>query len=339
MAGDCRDAKQSPVARLAGATGSPEERDAMNGWTTCAATVPYTARIFMGSNCKVGLGGLGFPLALSLRNGIKDALFRARLARFMEVPAVPTDVSYGTYDCDLVRIPDALAWWREGRLPGAPAASAEQLLKVTADRLAPFLPIYRLPAGDAVSVGAVLTALTYLPGRLDCWRAPGRAPARRPGSYPSRRTRPGGEVRAEQVEEFADYHYYLRNLLLKEIPWQRRGFRSFAQPAVANQIARSILGIPVDLREGRLVKASEVTWATRRAAGYHPDDQNDALRLRAFVSRRVPRVLPKNRTHEGYLGSARGAAWSVALDRALNGPAPWVRNGDDTLANGPELAD
>lgn len=99
-----------------------------------------------------------------------------------------------------------------------------------------------------------------------------------------------------------------------------------------------VLGIPVDLRIGSLVPAEWVTEATRRAAG-RPNpagDDRDVVRLRAFVTRLVPKV----RVDEHWYGNLRGAAWSAALDEVLNHPAIWFRDaaGELPRANGRRAA-
>ena len=301
-------------------------------------TTPHTNRAYHSTNRAVGLGGMWLPLALSPRWGIPDELFWKRVAQFRLEPRVPPALVYAQAAGDLALLPALFDMWRRGSLPGAPDANLG-VLSGLADwrQLWPQLPVYALPACDAVSVEHFVSLVNGLaagivsPPELRAVMVADGAPRRRAEYVPPAPA--SGRVTAEHVIEFAEYYGELGSALMDAIAWDRIGWRRSAPADTANAIAREILGIPVDLRMGALVRAAEVTSVTRLAAGHanFAGDDSDAARLRAFVSRMVPRVRPQTAGSAGVFRCSLGAAWSVALDQALNSPAVWCRDANDEL--------
>jgi hypothetical protein len=294
------------------------------------------------SDRRIGLGGVDLPLARSGRRAISDSLFWARLAPFRAEPQSPIEIGHGAAPGYLGVLETLYAQYWRGELPGAPAPLTGGLAGlVTWRQLAPLLPTYRLPACDAVSATDVLHLLNHLStsrpddasGSLD-WRVFGRAPELGPRRAAVATPPCLEELAVSQcvVEEFAGQFPELRDALVAAIPWMRVGSAAFAYDWTANAIASDFLGIPIDLRCGALVREEDVASATCLAAGW--GDAGERARLQTIVSQTVPKVRKRAGCPglpNGIYRGTRGAAWSVALDAALNSPAVWARDAAGSL--------
>jgi hypothetical protein len=307
--------------------------------------IPQGARAFLSFDPHVGLGGLALPKSLRERWGMPDAELRRRLALFRAEPAVPLGLPYW-------RGPGVMGFlhllfndFENGDLHGGPSRLSANLAGLRRwQQLAPLLPHYRLPACDAVSVRDVVQLLNRLdrgdiPGALSAPPGPS-LPRVRPAALMFRQRRPSGPVTSDHVDSFAHWCPGLQADLMGAIPWRRAGWTATAAPGVANAIASEIIGIPVDLRAGALIRWREVRDAIDLAAGmsFEPGEANPRPRVWDFVHEALPRVGSRARTVRGALRRVhRGmgkAAWSEDVDAVLNSPALWARVDGALLLSG-----
>ena len=294
-----------------------------------------TAREFLMSERGIGLGGCGLPISHIMRRGIDDRLFQSQVGSFRADPIVPSTISFQSHPGELASLATLFKEWSAGALPGIPKPSPEQVKNNELARLCKMLPSFPLPACDAYSVSHLVRLTQNLPANYTLPSASTkgvRLPPR--GSAIELSTTTGqGRVTTAHVTEFCGFYHELQYALLSEIPWERVGWRASAPARIANAIASRILGIPVDMRLGWIVRASDVTALTKWAAGDpgRGGDDSQVTRLRPYVSFLVPKV----RAFGGdpiATRRLRGAAWSVALDRALNTQAVWRRDATGNLA-------
>jgi hypothetical protein len=147
--------------------------------------------------------------------------------------------------------------------------------------------------------------------------------AREPLALPA--APPAGPVRASHLAAFFGVYGRLAQRVARAVAWGHDGAEPCTDAGAANAAAGGLLGVPVDLRAGRVVSALELRFAIRRATGGQggEDGAADERCLADHVRRTVP-LVPRDA--RGALPT--GGAWSCALDAALNGPATWVRRAD-----------
>jgi hypothetical protein len=274
----------------------------------------------------VGLGGMGLGLALAGRRGIEDGVFKSCVAPFRREPLFLLGVDFAPEPRTLFLLSSLVDRLQAGTLPGTPSHDAGMLdLMAHSGQLWSKLPTYSLPAGECVSDADALAlmerlAVANLSDLLNSASNP-RSFAPWPEREAAPQTASMAPVTLEHVAEFAACSNALLEALLGAIPWGRQGpLAEFADAEEANQRATAFLGMPVDLRRGALVLRTEISDAIRRAAGGVAGNAVEA-RFAAHVAGTVPQIRDGSALQmDAELG---GAAWSVAVDDALDSPAVW----------------
>jgi hypothetical protein len=266
--------------------------------------------------------GLGLPLA----GGYTEAERTAALDHFTVPPIVDLGLAFDPPSGGSLNIIGVLfdIWIGGDPFPGAPSAECPKLRGLHDFRqLVPFLFTVDLPGtgdywGSAENFARLLThfatsgtEVAALPV-LEKWPYPLRQP------LPYRRARARGDVTRSQVRAFAANFPSLAKTLEKAIAWSGPRGRSSAPAAEANAVARSLLGIRVDLRVGELVSAARIEEAKALAAGdVHFRAGGDQME---WVDERLDRCLQRVGAQAAarWAGAMRGAAWSCAVDVLMN---------------------